>query len=96
MSSELLPVDISQLPDLLRLAEEVKRSGTARALLNGDETVAVLAPPIPARSARRSPRGRRTPDAILRLKGLGASAEPTDIARHKHAYLAHAYDQTSP
>jgi len=34
------------------------------------------------------------PDAILGIIGLGSSAEPTDISRHKRAYLADAFDST--
>jgi hypothetical protein len=32
------------------------------------------------------------PDAILGIIGIGASAEPTDIARYKDQYIADAID----
>jgi hypothetical protein len=35
------------------------------------------------------------PDAILGIIGIGASAEPTDVARRKHEYLADAFDTRS-
>ena len=34
----------------------------------------------------------QTPDGILNIIGIGASQEPTNIARHKRAYLADALD----
>jgi hypothetical protein len=47
MAKELTPIDISSAHDLIRLAEEVRRSGKARLLRRGDEDLAVLSP-IPA------------------------------------------------
>jgi excisionase family DNA binding protein len=49
-----------------------------------------------ARKAHRAPpvpRGRPTSadDPIWKIVGMGASKEPTDIARHEAEYLAEAY-----
>ncbi len=46
MSRELAPLDISHTPELLRIAEEVERTGQPCRLRRGDQDVAVL---IPAR-----------------------------------------------
>ncbi|MHB8645276.1 MAG: hypothetical protein ACYDAR_05765 [Thermomicrobiales bacterium] len=44
MTHEHETVDISNNPDLLRLAEEVRRRNTSTVLKNGDEDVAVMMP----------------------------------------------------
>ena len=44
MSKHLTPIDIRSLPDLMRLAEEVKATKTPRVLKKADETVAILMP----------------------------------------------------
>jgi hypothetical protein len=54
MAREPTPVDITDAPDLLRLAEEVRRSGRPRLLRRADEDIAVLSP-VPL----RAPRGAR-------------------------------------
>ena len=96
MAKELAPIDISKLPELLRLAEEVRAANTPRVLRCNDEDVAILMPlaseePQPARRVR--PRADR--DAILNLIGIGESAERTDVANNKHEYLAEAYEPQS-
>ncbi len=44
MSSNLTPIDISHLPDLIRIAEEVKATKTPRELKRDSKTVAILMP----------------------------------------------------
>ena len=44
MTKHLTLIDIRSLPDLLRLAEEVKVTQTPRILKKADETVAILMP----------------------------------------------------
>ncbi len=93
MNTEFQPIDISTWPDLLRLAEEVRRSGTGRVLRCGEEDLALL---MPAHRRTARPRRVRPPaarDPILDIIGIGASEEPSDIAAHKHEYLAEAFDR---
>ena len=47
-------IDISDAPELLRLAEEVRSSKTPRLLKRGDEPIAEIVP-VRRRSRRRSP-----------------------------------------
>ena len=92
MSTELQPIDITDSTELLALAEEVRRSGVARLLKRGEQDLALLTPLTPrqpARSPRRATIEER--DALLNIIGIGASAEPTDIARDEQEYLAEAY-----
>ena len=44
MAKELKPVDITNTPDVLRLAEEVARSGASLLLRRDDTDIAVLQP----------------------------------------------------
>ena len=58
MTREAARIDISTMPDLARLAEEVARTRTARVLQRGDEAVALL---VPAGGTGR----RRTPVQLV-------------------------------
>jgi hypothetical protein len=60
---ELQPLDITNSPDLLRLAEEVQASKRPRVLQRGHEAIAVLMPV--ARAARRGIRDTRSTMAAL-------------------------------
>lgn len=94
MSAEPQPIDVTDSSELLDLAEEVRRSGVGRLLKRGDQELALLTPvaPRPTPSPpRRRPASALEQDAILNIVGIGASSEPTDIARHEREYLAEAY-----
>jgi len=52
MAKETLPLDISNTAELVRLAEEVARTATARLLRRDHESLAVLSP-LPAFATRR-------------------------------------------
>lgn len=75
------PVDISNVPELVRLAEDVRTTRQPRVLRRANEDLAVLAP-LPA-SQRRAPiRSRRSTTAALavveRTAGIfrGAAKQP--------------------
>jgi hypothetical protein len=95
MAKERKPVDITHTPDVLRLAEEVARSGIPRVLQRDQRDVAVISP-APS-SARRVRRSKPTSDAdpLLSIVGLASAADfpdvSQDVSRQKHAYLAEAY-----
>ena len=54
MTSDPVPIDISHMPDLLRLAEEVRATGEPRLLCRDGEEVAMLVPA--SHSPERRPR----------------------------------------
>ena len=54
MASELTPIDLSTMPDLARLADEVRSTRKARVLRRDNEDVALLVPAPPARRRRRA------------------------------------------
>jgi hypothetical protein len=103
MARELKPIDISNTPELLRLAEEVQRTQEPRVLVREDEELAVLvpvestvAPAKPSRSRSRRTKGSANPnDWLLRLVDIAAETppadRPTDVSANKHKYLAEAY-----
>lgn len=100
MARERHPIDISNVPELLRIAEEVRSSGEPRLLKHGEQDLAVLTPVKPESGVGRGRRRRGVagagPDSLLNIIGIGESAEPTDIGQHKDRYLAEAYDIERP
>ena len=54
MVKDFTPIDISDLPDLVRLAEGVRTSKTPRLLRRDGEDLALLMPLAPRRRARRA------------------------------------------
>lgn len=98
MLKETTPVDISNLPELLKLAEEVQTSRTPRLLKRGEDEIAVLSPVEPAvrPQQRRRRAGSANPNEwLLRLADIAADAarpdQATDVSSNKYKYLAEAY-----
>ncbi len=79
MTTEYISIDISNTPDLLKLAEEVKKTGTPRVLQRADEEIAVL---MPMRKAARRP-AKRTPTAedIAAFEAAAGGWKDVDIDR---------------
>ena len=89
MTREAAPVDISTMPDLTKLAEEVARTRQSRVLRRGDTDLAVLSPPPSTRRRRAQP--LTTEDPLFRHLGT-SQADVADVSSNKHAYLADAYE----
>jgi hypothetical protein len=96
MASEYEEFDVSDSPALLRLAEEVNRTGRAHLLKHGQKRLAIVSPALengkrnPARRPRR--RGVLKPDdPFWSIVGIGNSGGPGDVSSNKHKYLAEAY-----
>src|SRR5438067_13199482 len=94
MEERMQSRDISTIPEVLRLAEEVDASQTPLMLTDGDRVVALL---TPVESSTENPRphadlGGRTPDSLLNIIGIGESKEPSDVEHHELEYLAEAYE----
>ena len=82
-------IDISKMPDLVALAEEVCKTGEPRLLKRDDEDLAILMPV--GRTAKRSKGHPITKhDALWNIVGIGHSGKG-DISANKHKYLAEAY-----
>jgi hypothetical protein len=92
MAKEMTPLDVTDTPDLLRLAEEVARTGVARVLRRDSEELAVIRPVSTSRGRSRTrPTREAPPNAWLEgLVGAAESAGPADISANIHAYVAEA------
>ena len=91
MSSTVQSIDVSESPELLELAEDVRQSGVARLLMNGEQELALLAPVSQHKAKRRRTAKTEARDTLLNIIGIGASGEPTNVARYEREYLAEAY-----
>lgn len=67
MAEAITPLDISDAPELLRLAEEVRRSGRPRLLRHAKQDLAILAPigRTTSRGGRKSKPGTAADDAAF-------------------------------
>ncbi|HTE83294.1 MAG TPA: hypothetical protein VK821_01010 [Dehalococcoidia bacterium] len=94
MAEEIIPIDVSAMPELRRLAEDVARTRRPKALRVDSEDVALIVPKTSRRS--RIPRGRPTSadDPFWKLVGIGRSGKH-DIAVNHDRYLADAKTSTS-
>ena len=85
MARELKSIDVSDQPELRRVAEEVYATQEARVLRSNNEDLAILRPAGKVRAAR-SRRVLTKDDPLWELVGSAVDAGPTD-ASEKHAYL---------
>ena len=83
-------IDISRIPELLSIAQEVRSTNESAVLQQDSEDLAMLTPIQPV--AKRSVRGKPTSadDPLWKLVGIGHSGKG-DISENKHKYLAEAY-----
>ena len=91
MARDVQSIDISDTPEILRLAEEVQRSKQPRLLRRADEELAVI---IPVQQARRKGRGTGviTPDdPFVRMAGTGDSGVPGGISGRKYDFFRRAF-----
>ena len=83
-------IDISSIPELLKLVQEVQQTNEPTILRQEGEDVAMLTPLKPV--TKRSVRGKPTTadDPLWKLVGIGHSGKG-DVSENKHKYLAEAY-----
>ena len=90
MAKELKHIDISSIPELLKLVQEVRQTNEPSILREESEDVAMLTPLKPV--TKRGVRGKPTTadDPLWKLIGIGHSGKG-DVSENKHTYLARAY-----
>ena len=91
MTEQLQPIDLNTRPDLLAVVDEVVTTRHPRQLQRNGENVAEINPV--AQRRRRSPSKARPvtrDDPLFGLIGIGNSGG-SNVAQHKHEYLAEAY-----
>jgi hypothetical protein len=83
VAKELEPIDISGLPELIRIAEEVCETGAPRLLTRDGDSLAVLVPAStrPSRRAKRA-RSRADHEAFLSSAGGWRGLVDTDQLKH--------------
>jgi hypothetical protein len=100
MPSQGAPIDVNGTPDLLRVAEEVRRSTQPRAIARKGEPIAIITPSDPETPRGRSgtPRTRALTkdDSLFNIVGVAAGPDDgvTDVSSNKHEYLADTHTAT--
>ena len=84
-------IDISSIPELLKLAQEVRSTNEPSILQQEREDLALLSPLPPLSRAKTTAQPVTSDDALFRLIGIGKSGIPGGISGKKHEYLARAY-----
>src|SRR4051812_34169232 len=98
MSMEIRYLDVTDSPELARLAAEIQASGRVTVLVRGEQRLAVLSPLTGAAAAQQPSRAtprRRHRKSILNLVGIAddylPADSPTDVSANVHDYVAEAY-----
>lgn len=92
MTQEVEAMDISDRPELVRLAEEVRRTQRARVLRRDGEDLAMLTPlEAPKKRSRKSKKEVFTrEDPLFGLTGIGDSGVEGGFSWRKKEVLARA------
>lgn len=79
MTSDYTPIDISNVPDLLKLAEDVRQTRRPRILRRADEDIAVLMPvqKAPRKTTKHTP----TKEDIAAFEAAAGGWAEVDIDR---------------
>ena len=90
MAERLKTTDVTNLPDTLQIARQVKSSKQPQVLSCDGEEIAVVMPlPQPAPRSRKG--GAFTKDdPLFKLIGIGKSGIPGGVSGRKHEFLAKA------
>ena len=97
MAEPMKSLDVANRPELLELAEAVRRANRPCLLKRDDDELAVIAP-VDAANAARPRANRRSRRAVTRewldsITSIIDDDGPTDVAENKHKYLAEAYER---
>ena len=84
-------IDISRIPELLSIAQEVRSTNEPRILQQEREDLAILSPVRPKKRSQTKAPPVTSDDALFRLIGIGKSGIPGEVSGKKHEYLAEEY-----
>jgi hypothetical protein len=90
MAKEPRHIDISSIPELQRLVQEVRQTNEPSILREESEDVAMLTPLKPVTKKRVRSKPTTADDPLWKLVGIGHSGKG-DVSENKHKYLAEAY-----
>ena len=91
MAKEPNRIDISRIPELLKLVQEVRSTNEPHILQEESEDVAIISPVQPKKRAKTRGKPVTSDDALFRLIGIGKSGISGGVSGKKHEYLARAY-----
>jgi hypothetical protein len=91
MAKEPKRIDISRIPELLSIAQEVRATNEPAVLQQESEDLALLSPVRPKTRSQTTAQPVTSDDALFRLIGIGKSGIPGGLSGKKHEYLARAY-----
>jgi hypothetical protein len=91
MAKEPKRIDISKIPELLSIAQEVQSTNESRILQQDSEDLALLSPVRPKKRSQTTAQPVTSDDALFRLSSIGKSGIPGGVSGKKHEYLARAY-----
>jgi hypothetical protein len=90
MAAEPGYIDISNSPDLTRIAEEVRATKKPKVLRRGDDEVAVISPVKPKRN-RKLGKPLAPSDSLFAIIGKAKIADADEVVDNPDKYLADAY-----
>ena len=91
MAKELQSIEIGNIPEVLRLAEEVQKSKQPCLLKRQGEQVAVIMPIAPVRTRPRRTGIISRDDPFVRMAGTGDSGIIGGISGRKYDYFRKAF-----
>ena len=91
MTREVARTDISNKPDRLRLADEIRREGRPRVLTRDNQELVEVSPITPQRRASKRARPVTEDDPLFALVGIGESNVPGGLSSRKHEAQAEAH-----
>jgi hypothetical protein len=91
MAKERKYIDISSIPELLKLVHEMRQTNEPTILQQASEDVALLSPVPVKKRTKTKGKAVTSDDALFRLIGIGKSGIPGGVSGKKHEYLARAY-----
>jgi hypothetical protein len=84
-------IDVSSIPELLSMAQEVRSTNESRIIQQESEDLALLSPVRQKKRSQTKAQPVTSDDALFRLIGIGKSGIPGGVSGKKHEYLARAY-----
>jgi|SRR5581483_9269341 len=97
MARERKALDVSQVPEVLRIVEAMRGSGDGVVLMRDGVELAVLTPAdVKQPRWRRKSGVIRKDDALWNIVGLASQADDpaTDVSEKKYTYLVDAFADT--
>jgi hypothetical protein len=88
---DLKRIDISRIPELLNMVQEVRTTNEPAVLQQDSEDLALLSSVRPKKRSQTKAQPVTGDDALFRLIAIGKSGIPGGVSGKKHEYLARAY-----